>query len=68
MKDARAKADTIANGLGVSIRGVASVAEQVQTPVWYGPMYGAAAGAAAPDESASTPVLRARPTSRSRSR
>ena len=56
VKDARAKADTIASGLGVTIQGVASVAEQVQTPVWYGPMY-AGAGAAAPDKSAETPVL-----------
>jgi len=56
VKDARARADSIANGLGVSIRGVASVAEQIQTPIWYGPMYGAA-GAAAPDKSADTPVM-----------
>jgi uncharacterized protein YggE len=56
VKDARAKADSIANGLGVSIQGVASVAEQVQTPVWYGPQF-AAGAAAAPDKSAQTPVL-----------
>ena len=55
VKDARAKADTIANGLGVSIRGVASVAEQVQTPIWYGNMMAAPAAGAA--DSAKTPVL-----------
>lgn len=55
VKDARAKADTLANGLGVTITGVASIAEQVQTPVWYGgPQYYAEAGAA---DGAKTPVL-----------
>ncbi len=55
VKDARAKADTIASGLGVSITGVASVAEQVQTPIWYGGMMAAPAAGAA--DSAQTPVM-----------
>ncbi len=53
VKDARAKADTLANGLGVRITGVASVSESVSTPVWYGPEY----RAAALDKAAETPVL-----------
>jgi uncharacterized protein YggE len=57
VKDARARADTIAAGLGVSIQGVASVAEQIQTPIWYGPMYAAGGASAAPDKAADTPVL-----------
>jgi uncharacterized protein YggE len=56
VKDARAKADTIAKGLGVSITGVANVSEQVQIPIWYGPQF-AAGGAASPDKAAETPVL-----------
>jgi uncharacterized protein len=52
--DAKAKADTLASGLGVRITGVASVSEQVSTPVWYGRDV-MAAGAVAED--ASTPVL-----------
>ena len=52
-KDARAKADVLANGLGVRIAGVASVSESVSTPVWYGPEY----GAAALDKAAETTVL-----------
>ena len=53
--DAKAKAETLASGLGVRISGVASVSEQVSTPVWYDRAY---AGAAAPAaEDASTPVL-----------
>ena len=52
--DAKAKADTLANGLGVRIVGVASVSEQVSTPVWYGrSVAGEALGAA----DASTPVM-----------
>ncbi len=52
--DAKAKADTLANGLGVHIAGVASVSEQVSTPVWYGRnVAGEALGAA----DASTPVM-----------
>jgi uncharacterized protein YggE len=54
--DAKAKADTLAGGLGVRVQGVASVSEQVSTPVWYERSYGA--GAAAPaDAAAETPVL-----------
>jgi uncharacterized protein YggE len=56
VKDARAKADTIATGLNVSITGVASVAEQVQTPIWYGNMM-AAPAAGATDQAAQTPVM-----------
>ena len=54
VKDAKAKADALAAGLGVTISGVASVAESVATPIWYGPSYGAAAGAG---DKAETPVL-----------
>lgn len=54
--DAKAKADTLASGLGVRISGVANVSEQVSTPVWYDRAY--ASGAAAPaDAAAETPVL-----------
>ena len=52
--DARAKADTLAKGVGVSITGVASMSETVSTPVWYGREM--AAGALAPAD-ASTPVM-----------
>jgi uncharacterized protein len=52
--DAKAKADTLANGLGVRITGVASVSEQVSTPVWYGRNVTAGAVAA---EDAATPVM-----------
>jgi uncharacterized protein YggE len=55
VKDAKTKADTLANGLGVRVTGVASVAESVSTPVWYQPTM--AAGAAAGDKAAQTPVL-----------
>jgi hypothetical protein len=53
VKDAKAKADTLANGLGVRITGVESVSESVSTPVWYGPYPSAMAG----DKAAETPVL-----------
>ncbi len=52
--DAKAKADTLANGLGVRITGVASVSEQVSTPVWYGRNVTLGAVAA---EDAATPVM-----------
>jgi uncharacterized protein YggE len=52
--DAKAKADTLASGLGVSINGVASIAESVAAPVWYAPNYGVAQGAG---DKAETPVL-----------
>jgi uncharacterized protein len=55
VKDAKTKADTLANGLGVRITGVASIAESVSTPVWYGA--NAAPSAAAGDKAAQTPVL-----------
>jgi hypothetical protein len=54
VKDAKAKAETLAVGLGVRIEGVASVAESVSTPVWYDRMYPAAAPA---EGAAQTPVL-----------
>ena len=54
VRDARARADTLATTAGVRITGVASISEQVSTPVWYGPTYSAAAGA---KDSAATPVL-----------
>ena len=44
--DAKAKAETLAAGLGVRIQGVASVSEQVSVPVWYDRGYGLAAPAA----------------------
>jgi uncharacterized protein YggE len=58
VKDAKAKADTYAKGLGVTITGVASVTENVSTPIWYGNMYNSVAGGAA-DKAASpsTPGL-----------
>ncbi len=53
--DARAKANTYAKGLSISIIGVASVSESVSTPIWYQQNF---AGAAAPtDKGSSTPVL-----------
>jgi uncharacterized protein len=55
VKDARTKADTLANGLGVRITGVASVAESVSTPIWYQGNY--APSAVAGDKAAQTPVL-----------
>ncbi len=54
--DAKAKAETLANGLGVRISGVASVSEQVSTPVWYDRM-AAVSGAAPAEAAAQTPVL-----------
>ncbi len=55
VKDARAKADTLASGLGVRITGVSSVSEQVSTPIWYGRELAPMAAGSAAD--ASTPVL-----------
>jgi uncharacterized protein YggE len=55
IKDAKAKADTYAKGLGVAITGVASVTESVATPIWYQPEMSAAAPAAG--DKASTPTL-----------
>jgi uncharacterized protein YggE len=54
--DAKAKAETLASGLGVRISGVASVSESASTPIWYENMAGAAPLAAA-DRAAETPVL-----------
>ena len=67
VKDAKAKADTLANGLGVNIQGVASISESVSTPPWYGPVYGGRrrVRATRPPRRRSS---RARPTSRSRCR
>jgi len=53
VKDAKAKADTLAKGVGVSITGVSSMSETVQSPIFYG---GMAAPAAAGAADASTPV------------
>jgi uncharacterized protein YggE len=56
VKDAKAKADTYAKGLGIAITGVASVSESVATPIWYGANF--AAGAVAQDKASTpTPVL-----------
>jgi uncharacterized protein YggE len=56
VKDAKAKADTLANGLGVRIAGVSSVAETVSTPVWYQPTF-ASAAALGDKAAAETPVM-----------
>jgi uncharacterized protein len=53
VKDAKAKAETLAAGVNVRIAGVAAMSESVVTPVWYGREY----AAAAPLKDASTPVL-----------
>ena len=55
--DAKAKADTLAKGLGVTITGVASVSEQVSTPVWYDKSFASGAVAAPTADAAQTPVL-----------
>jgi len=56
VKDARAKADTLANGVGVKITGVSSMSETENGPIWYAREAAApvAAGAAA---DTSTPVM-----------
>lgn len=54
--DARAKAEALASGLGVRIQGVASVSEQVSSPVWYDRMAGARLAAPA-EAGADTPIL-----------
>ena len=51
IRDARAKADTLASGAGVRITGVASIAESIVVPAWYGRNYAAA------DAGAGTPIL-----------
>jgi hypothetical protein len=53
VRDAKARADTLATTAGVRITGVASMSETVSTPIWYGVNF--AAGAATKD--ASTPIL-----------
>ncbi len=55
MADAKAKATTLAQAAGVAITGVASISEQVSTPVWYAPSMGLAEGGVKAD--AATPVL-----------
>lgn len=55
VKDAKAKADALASGLGVRIEGVANVSESVSTPIWYERGYAPSAGMA--DAAAETPVL-----------
>jgi uncharacterized protein YggE len=55
-KDARAKADTYAKSLSLSIIGVASVSEQVSTPVWYGPTMSASGGSLDKAAPSPTPV------------
>ena len=52
VKDAKAKAEALADGVGVQITGVASMTESVSTPIWYDRTF--AAGVA---EDAATPVL-----------
>jgi hypothetical protein len=53
--DAKAKAETLASGLGVRISGVANVSESASTPIWYENMAGAAPSA--DRAAAETPVL-----------
>jgi uncharacterized protein YggE len=52
VKDAKAKAETLARGVGARISGVASMSESVTTPAWYGRSYQAGAVA-----DSSTPIL-----------
>ena len=54
--DARAKADVYAKTLGLAITGVASVSEQVATPVWYGKALAPSAGSATDKAAVPTPV------------
>jgi uncharacterized protein YggE len=54
VKDAKAKADVLASGVGVQITGVASMSETVSTPVWYGDAERLGAMAA---DTAATPVM-----------
>jgi hypothetical protein len=54
VKDAKAKAETLAAGVGVRISGVASMSESVSTPIWYDRTF---AGAAVAEDAAATPVL-----------
>jgi uncharacterized protein YggE len=56
MKDAKAKADTLASSAGVRITGVQTISESVSTPVWYDRTF-AAPAAAGVAEDASTPVM-----------
>ncbi len=53
VKDAKARADTLATTAGVRITGVASMSETMNTPIWYGQNF---AAALAPKDS-STPVM-----------
>jgi hypothetical protein len=53
VKDAKAKAETLAAGVGVRITGVASMSESVSTPIWYDRSFAGAAVA----EDAATPIL-----------
>ena len=53
VKDAKAKAETLATGVGVRITGVASMSESVSTPIWYDRQFAGAAVA----EDAATPIL-----------
>ena len=55
VRDAKARADTLATTAGVHITGVASISETVSNPIWYGVAYSAAG--AAPSKDASTPVM-----------
>jgi len=53
VKDAKAKAETLAAGVGVRITGVASMSESVSTPVWYERSFSGVAAV----QDVSTPVL-----------
>lgn len=52
VRDARAKADTLARVAGVRVTGVATISESVSLPPWYGRDY-----RAAPDAGSGTPIL-----------
>ena len=54
VKDAKAKAQTLADGVGAHISGVAQMSESVSTPVWYDKGFAPSAGA---DGAAQTPVM-----------
>lgn len=56
VKDAKAKAQTLADGVGAHISGVASMSESVSTPIWYDKNFAPSAGGAT-DGVTPTPVM-----------
>jgi uncharacterized protein len=57
VKDAKAKAETLAKGVGVRISGVASMSESVSTPPWYGRYQSGAADGGTPVMPGTTDVV-----------